>query len=74
MVADKPDSSKKVSTSELIDWVKMLKKQFHDAGKPLPQLTAELLFPSVLLKNRDDYNRYTGGTAPPTAGDAETDA
>ena len=51
-------STKKVSTSELIDWVRIMKKRTKDKEKPWPSLKEELLFPSVLLKTLTDMDRY----------------
>jgi MoxR-like ATPase len=58
MDEDKQYGGKKVSTSELIDWVKILKSRYFDAKRPLPPATQELLFPSVLLKSLADYLKY----------------
>lgn len=59
MVKDKPHGGKKISTSELLDWIRILKQEYYDAGQPLPAVDQELLFPSVLLKNLTDYVRYS---------------
>lgn len=48
---------KKVSTSELIDWVRVLSHYAED--KDLRQLKDRLLYPGVLLKNWDDYRRFS---------------
>lgn len=52
---------KKVSTSELIDWAKVILQR----GVRAPALTGALLFPHVLLKNREDarFINSTGATA-----------
>lgn len=50
-------SGKKVSTSELLDWIKIMKLRYYAQGQ-WPTLTDELLFPSVLLKTLTDYTRY----------------
>lgn len=55
-------SGKLVSTSELLDWVKMLQKSYADRPDELPVVTEQLLFPSVLLKTLTDYTLY--GPAP----------
>lgn len=60
MAKDKPYGGKNVSTSELIDWVKILKTTYFDAARPLPPVSKELLFPSVLLKTIPDYVNYSG--------------
>ena len=60
MAEEKKYGGKKASTSELIDWVKVLK-----LSKVKPQeldLTGELLFPGVLLKSREDIVRYLANT------------
>jgi MoxR-like ATPase len=51
-------SNKKVSTSELIDWIRIMKKRTRQQNKPWPSLNEELLFPSVLLKTLTDLDRY----------------
>lgn len=58
---EKDKSGKKVSTSELIDWIKIMQKRYRHQEQPWPTLTDELLFPSVLLKTLTDHTRY----APP---------
>ncbi len=55
-------SSKLVSTSELLDWVKILKKPYGNKPDDMPAVTEQLLFPSVLLKTLTDYTLY--GPAP----------
>ena len=57
MKKDKGEAGKKVSTSELMDWIEVLLKQ-HSEDEILTQLRAELLYPGVLLKSWDDYRRY----------------
>lgn len=59
MVKDKPHGGKKISTSELLDWIKVLTQEYYNEGKKLPPIDQELLFPSVLLKNLTDYVRYS---------------
>ena len=58
MEGDKDDGDKKVSTSELIDWVKALYDYYppEEIEKMLDQ--GELPCPSTLLKNHSDYNQY----------------
>lgn len=53
---DKGDSGKKVSTSELMDWFRVLKHYPQD--EVLARLDKELLYPGVLLKSWDDYRVY----------------
>ena len=52
------NSNKNVSTSELIDWVRIMQSRTQQQGKPWPSLDEELLFPSVLLKTLIDLDRY----------------
>jgi MoxR-like ATPase len=56
MRKDKGDSGKKVSTSELMDWMRVLSHYPQD--EVLKKLEQELLYPGVLLKSWDDYRRY----------------
>jgi MoxR-like ATPase len=57
MENDKDEGDKKVSTSELIDWVAALYDyQPEEIDKMLDQ--PKLPNPSTLLKNHSDYNRY----------------
>ncbi|OCR02032.1 ATPase [Oscillatoriales cyanobacterium USR001] len=56
MRKDKGESGKKVSTSELRDWLLVLRHYPED--RVLDDLGKKLLYPSVLLKSWDDYNRY----------------
>lgn len=58
-------SGKLVSTSELLDWVKMLQTTYATRPDELPAVTEQLLFPSVLLKTLTDYTLY--GPAPDEA-------
>lgn len=51
-------SGKLVSTSELIDWVKMVKRDYYDRQDEIPAVEEQLLFPSVLLKTLTDYTLY----------------
>lgn len=60
MRRDKGEAGKKVSTSELMDWVRILRH--HDDDEILTKLKTELLYPGVLLKNWDDYRRYAEQT------------
>jgi len=53
MQKDKKDAGKKVSTSELMDWFRVLRHYLED--EVLSKLAKELLYPGVLLKNWDDY-------------------
>ena len=56
MRKDKGDAGKKVSTSELLDWFRVLS---HHEDEVLNRLARELLFPGVLLKSWEDYRVYT---------------
>lgn len=56
MQKDKGDAGKKVSTSELMDWVRVL--NHYEEDEMLAKLKTELLYPGVLLKSWDDYRRY----------------
>jgi MoxR-like ATPase len=56
MRKDKGDAGKKVSTSELMDWFRVLSHYPQD--EVLKKLEQELLYPGVLLKSWDDYRRY----------------
>ncbi len=56
MQKDKGDAAKKVSTSELIDWFKILKR--HPEDEILGQLEGKLPFLSILLKSWDDHRTY----------------
>ncbi|MEH2410765.1 hypothetical protein [Nostoc sp.] len=55
MRRDKGEAGKKVSTSELMDWVRILN---HQDDEILRKLKTKLLYPGVLLKSWDDYRRY----------------
>ena len=57
MQQDKGNAGKKVSTSELMDWFRILRHYPED--EVLNKLAAELLYPGVLLKNWDDYRIYS---------------
>lgn len=54
---EKGHAAKKISTSELLDWVRVLTNYPQD--EVLANIRQELLYPGVLLKNWDDYQRYT---------------
>jgi MoxR-like ATPase len=56
MREDKGAAAKKVSTSELIDWFRVLRRYPED--EVLAKLERELPYPSVLLKSWDDHRRY----------------
>jgi MoxR-like ATPase len=58
MRKDKGEAGKKVSTSELMDWFRVL--SHYEQDEVLEKLEKELLYPGVLLKNWDDYRRYVG--------------
>ncbi len=52
---------KQVSTSELVDWMKVLLRQPESAI--LQQLDGPLPYPGILLKSQDAYQRYKAQTA-----------
>ena len=57
MEIDKGKNRKKVSTSELLDWVKLIIEE--PSEKIVPQLKeGKLPFAGVLLKSYDDYEKY----------------
>lgn len=56
MRRQKGEMSKRVSTSELIDWFDMLSRIPPDTA--LAQFQGRLPFPSVLLKSWDDHRRF----------------
>ncbi|MEO1761272.1 MAG: MoxR family ATPase [Cyanobacteria bacterium J06629_18] len=56
MGKDKGESGKKVSTSELLDWFRVLKKYPED--EVLAKLDGKLPFAGVLLKSWEDHVRY----------------
>ncbi len=56
MVADRSHSGKRASTSELIDWFRVLSRHPHDEALKL--LQGQLPYPSVLLKLWEDHVRY----------------
>ncbi len=56
MHKDKRDAGKKVSSSELIDWFRILKSNHHD--EVFEKLRGRLPYPGVLLKSWDDHRRY----------------
>jgi hypothetical protein len=51
---------KKVSTSELLDWVNILRR--HPEDEVLAQLKGRLPFAEVLLKRWEDHLRYVKST------------
>ncbi|MEY3867469.1 MAG: hypothetical protein RLZZ338_1360 [Cyanobacteriota bacterium] len=57
MEDDKDDGDKKVSTSELIDWVKAL---YYYPPKEIEKMLNQAKFPfrSTVQKNHSDYNQY----------------
>ena len=57
MRKDKENAGKKVSTSELMDWIRVLNAYHED--ERLDELERQLLYPGVLLKTWDDYRVYT---------------
>jgi MoxR-like ATPase len=56
MRKERGDAGKKVSTSELIDWFRVLQR--HPEEEILGQLRGKLPFAGVLLKSWDDHLRY----------------
>lgn len=56
MYRDKGEAGKKVSTSEFIDWFRVLQRYPQD--EILVKLDGQLPFASVLLKSWDDHDRY----------------
>ncbi|MEC4812818.1 MAG: MoxR family ATPase [Scytonema sp. PMC 1069.18] len=56
MRKDKGEGSKKVSTSELIDWFRVLRRYPED--EVLAKLDGKLPYAGVLLKSWDDHVRY----------------
>lgn len=49
-------AAKKVTTSELLDWFKVL--SHYEDDDVLARLRQDLIYPGVLLKNWDDYRNY----------------
>jgi MoxR-like ATPase len=56
MYEDKGESGKKISTSELIDWFRVLR--LYPDDEVLAMLGGELPFADVILKNWDDHKHY----------------
>jgi MoxR-like ATPase len=56
MYEDKGEAGKKISTSELIDWFRVLR--LYPEDDILSILNSELPFADVLLKSWDDHRRY----------------
>jgi MoxR-like ATPase len=56
MRKDKGEAGKKVSTSELIDWFRVLRRYPQDEA--LAKLNGKLPYAGVLLKSLDDHIRY----------------
>lgn len=56
MYEDKGEAGKKVSTSELIDWFRVL--HHYPQDEVLKKLFGQIPYPSVLLKSWDDHRRY----------------
>lgn len=56
MYREKGEAGKKVSTSEFIDWFRVLQRYSQDEA--LAKLEGRLPFASVLLKSWDDHDRY----------------
>ncbi len=62
MRKDKGEAGKKVSTSEFMDWFRLLSAYQQD--EVLEKLKKDLLYPGVLLKSWDDYRRYRAQKRP----------
>jgi MoxR-like ATPase len=60
MRKDKGNAGKKVSTSELIDWFRVLRRYPQD--QVLKQLEGKLPYAGVLLKSWEDHRRYLAET------------
>jgi MoxR-like ATPase len=60
MGKDKGEAGKKVSTSELIDWFRVLRKYPED--EVLKKLDGKLPYAGVLLKTWEDHVRYLRGS------------
>ena len=58
MERDKGRTGKKVSTSELLDWLRVL--QSYPEDEVLKKLEGKLPFAGVLLKRWEDHQRYLG--------------
>ncbi|MDZ8241105.1 MAG: MoxR family ATPase [Nostoc sp. ChiQUE01a] len=58
MTKDKGEAGKKVSTSELIDWFRVLRKYPEDEVLAKLELDGKLPYAGVLLKTWDDHLRY----------------
>ena len=56
MRKDKGNAGKKVSTSELLDWLNILRRYPED--QVLQELDGQLPYAGVLLKSWDDHRRY----------------
>ena len=56
MQKDKAHTGKKVSTSELIDWFRVLRREPED--EVLAKLEGKLPYGGVLLKRWEDHIRY----------------
>lgn len=61
MEQDKGEAGKKTSTSEFLDWFRVLQRYPED--EVLAKLEGRLPFASVLLKSWDDHERYLQGRA-----------
>ncbi len=57
LIKSDPDQSKNVSTSELIDWFRVL-DSYHDQEESLAQLQGKLPFAAVLLKGMKAHDRW----------------
>ncbi|WP_200958676.1 MoxR family ATPase [Terrabacter sp. Root181] len=61
MVRDKGEAGKRVSTSELVDWFRVLSS--HPTDEALSKLDGQLPYPAVLLKALEDHRRYVSQPA-----------
>jgi MoxR-like ATPase len=54
---EKGHSTKKVTTSELVDWLRVLSHAYGQ-DEILTELAHQLIYPGVLLKSMEDYRDY----------------
>ncbi|WP_309143264.1 MoxR family ATPase [Nostoc sp. CHAB 5836] len=62
MAKDKGETGKKVTTSELIDWFRVLRRYPEDEVLAKLELDGKLPYAEVLLKTWDDHLRYLRGS------------
>ncbi len=58
IIDEKGEAGKRVSTSELLDWVAVLHNESADKDEALARLQGRLPYLGVLLKNWDDHRVY----------------